>query len=210
MNCGKEAARGDFLKNAEEVAMRGKKFVLFLFLLFTGGPVIFSMIQADPWKTKNWHDALRLMPPPEAAEELERTRLQLQRALGLLEKCFGRNIDLDQIKSTPVTITAYSSSEEQCDSTPYITASMDPVRIGTLAVSTDLLEEMGLFFGQRVLIPGFGLFEVRDTMNPRWHRRVDIWESDPEAARHFGKQKGILIWTAEKPMLPAIASSSPN
>jgi 3D (Asp-Asp-Asp) domain-containing protein len=209
-NRGKEAARGDFLKNAKEVAMAGKKFVLYLFLLFTGGPIILSMVQADPWKTKNWNDAIRLMPPPEAAEELDRTRHQLQRALGLLEKCFGQNVDLNQLKSTQVTITAYSSTEDQCDSTPYITASMHPVRIGTLAVSPDLLEELGLFFGQRVLIPGFGLFEVRDTMNPRWRRRVDIWESNPEAARRFGKQKGTLIWTAEKSMRAEIASSSLN
>ncbi|MEJ2699886.1 MAG: hypothetical protein P8Z70_09545 [Desulfuromonadales bacterium] len=132
----------------------------------------------------------------------------MHRALSLLEKCFGRRIDLDRIKSTPVTITAYSSTEAQCDPSPYITASLDPVRVGTLAVSPDLLDEMGLFFGQRVLIPGFGVFEVKDTMNPRWHRRVDIWESDTEAARRFGKKEGTLIWMPEKISRPKIASSS--
>ena len=97
-----------------------------------------------------------------------------------------------------VTITAYSSTSGQCDSTPHYTASDYPVRVGVLAVSRDLVEEMGLAFGQRVLLPGYGLFDVRDLMHPRWRRKVDIWESDREAARLFGKQQGTLIWVETK------------
>jgi 3D (Asp-Asp-Asp) domain-containing protein len=131
---------------------------------------------------------------PDPYEELAKVRKDLKRALSLLEESFGSPVNLDSIKSTPVTITAYSSTKDQCDSTPHITASNSPVRIGIVAISNDLMNEMGLSFGQRVLIPGHGLFEVQDKMNSKWHRRVDIWHDDREAARLFGKQKGTLLW----------------
>jgi 3D (Asp-Asp-Asp) domain-containing protein len=141
-----------------------------------------------------WAGALRLMPPPSPEEELARTRDQLQRATSLLEDCFGGKIDLENIRSVPVTISAYSSTPEQCDDSPHITASSSSVRVGIIAVSSDLFEELELSYGQRVLIPGYGLFEVHDRMHPRWKRKVDIWESDTEAARRFGRQQGVLIW----------------
>jgi len=128
--------------------------------------------------------------------ELEKTRADLEKAMNLLVTCFGEDVQLAKVQTVPVTITAYSSTVDQCDSTPHITASLKPVRVGTIAVSPDMIKELGLFFGQRVLLPGYGIFEVRDLMNPRWKRRVDIWESDREAARFFGLQKGTLIWVA--------------
>jgi len=150
--------------------------------------------EADRGQERERQSALRLMPPPDPAKELVSTRRDLQQALSLLVECFGHPVDLKQIRSTAITITAYSSTADQCDSTPHLTASAQPVRVGILAVSRDLIEEMGLSFGQRVLLPGYGLFEIRDLMHPRWRRKVDIWESDREAARLFGKQKGTLIW----------------
>ncbi|MFO7983660.1 MAG: hypothetical protein R6V08_09435 [Desulfuromonadales bacterium] len=125
---------------------------------------------------------------------LETVEGQLQQTHDLLDNIFGQAVEPDGLQTVPVTITAYSSTVDQCDSTPYIAANNKPVRVGTLAVSRDLLEEFGIEYGQRVLIPGYGIFEVRDTMNARWQRRVDIWESDRQAARMFGKQQGKLIW----------------
>lgn len=152
----------------------------------------------DRGQEREGQTALRLMPPPEVVQELADVRRELQMALNLLVECFGHPVDLNQVKSSPVTITAYSSTPDQCDSTPHHTATGYPVRVGVLAVSRDLIEEMGLTFGQRVLIPGYGLFEVRDLMHPRWKRKVDIWESDRESARLFGKQQGTLIWVETK------------
>lgn len=149
-------------------------------------------------QARDAESALRLMPPPDPAQELVETRKELQQAMSLLLACFGHPVELKHVKSTAVTITAYSSTVDQCDATPHMTASDKPVRVGILAVSRDLINEKGLSFGQRVLLPGYGLFEVRDLMNPRWQRRVDIWESDPEAARLFGQQKGSLIWVDQK------------
>lgn len=168
----------------------GIVFLLLLVLIFSVTVTRATSISQE----REGQNALRLMPPPEVVQELAETRLELQTALNLLVEFFGHPVDLRRVKSTPVTITAYSSTPDQCDSTPHHTASGYPVRVGVLAVSRDLVEEMGLAFGQRVIIPGYGLFEVRDLMHPRWKRKVDIWESDREAARLFGKQRGTLIW----------------
>ncbi len=148
-----------------------------------------------PSSGTEWLTALRLMPPPQQ-QELARTRDQLQKATELLAACFGETVDPEALRTTPVTITAYASTREQCDESPHITAGGRSVRVGVLAVSNDLFKELKLSIGQRVLIPGYGLFEVHDRMHPRWKRRVDIWESDPEAARRFGHQKGVLICSA--------------
>lgn len=126
--------------------------------------------------------------------ELNSTRDELSRALSVLDDVFGHAVKPAELKSVQVTITAYSSTIDQCDSTPYIAANNEPVRVGVLAVSPDMQKEFGIRFGQRVLIPGYGLFEVCDVMNPRWKRRVDIWESDRNAARLFGKRQGTMIW----------------
>ena len=129
-------------------------------------------------------------------EQLMRTSAELNRALSILEDCFGAPVRLDEVRSVPVTLTAYSSTVDQCDATPHVTATNRPVRIGIVAVSDDLRKELGITFGTRVLIPGHGVFEVQDKMNSRWTRRVDIWHNDREAAMGFGKQEGLLIWMA--------------
>jgi 3D (Asp-Asp-Asp) domain-containing protein len=146
-------------------------------------------------------DAAPAAPDPmtEFQNELEKLRRDLDLAISLLEKSFGRPVQLENVHTAPVTLTAYSSTPEQCDSTPHITASNKPVRHGVIAVSDDIVKELGLAFGQRVLIPGHGVFEVQDRMNRRWHRRVDIWHDDREAARLFGIQKGTMLWVASSP-----------
>lgn len=172
----------------------GIVFLLLLVLIFSVTVTRATGIGQE----REGQSALRLLPPPEIVQELSEARRELQMALNLLVECFGHPVDLNQIKSSPVTITAYSSTPDQCDSTPHHTATGYPVRVGVLAVSRDLIEELGLSFGQRVLLPGYGLFEIRDLMHPRWKRKVDIWESDRESARLFGKQKGTLIWVETK------------
>lgn len=96
----------------------------------------------------------------------------------------------------PVTITAYSSTRDQTDSTPFITASNTQVRPGIVALSRDLLREFTpgapFSFGDRVEIVGVGTFTVEDTMNSRYTKRVDIWFSSRHAARRWGRQTGSL------------------
>ena len=85
-----------------------------------------------------------------------------------------------------VTVTTYNPTKQQCDSTPDITA--DGTRIKTwrateyryVALSRDLLSRWGgpFNYGDYIVIEGTGkwdgVYQVRDTMNPKWINRVDI------------------------------------
>ena len=85
-----------------------------------------------------------------------------------------------------VTVTTYNPTRRQCDSTPNITA--DGTRINPrkateyryVALSRDLLSRWGgpFEYGDYSIIEGSdgrdGIYQVRDTMNPRWTNRVDI------------------------------------
>ena len=88
-----------------------------------------------------------------------------------------------------VTVTMYRPLRYQTDSTPNILA--DGTRIRTqeasnykfIAVSRNLLKRWGgwLDYGDFVLLKGTdhkdGVYQVRDTMNPRFVNRIDILES---------------------------------
>jgi len=84
--------------------------------------------------------------------------------------------------------TAYSSTPDQTDSTPFITASGSHVRDGIVAANF-------LRFGTKIRIPtiyGDKIFVVEDRMNSRYKYRVDIWMRTREEAKQFGA-KIILI-----------------
>ena len=88
--------------------------------------------------------------------------------------------------SYKVTVTTYNPTKEQCDNTPNITA--DGTRIKPwratdyryVALSRDLLSRWGgpFEYGDYIVIEGTdgwdGIYQVRDTMNPKWVNRVDI------------------------------------
>jgi 3D (Asp-Asp-Asp) domain-containing protein len=89
-----------------------------------------------------------------------------------------------------VTITGYSSSVEETDDSPEITATNTAVREGVIALSQDLLREFTpgapFSFHDRVEIPGLGRFFIEDTMHPRWMRRADLWFPSREEALQWG------------------------
>ena len=88
--------------------------------------------------------------------------------------------------SYKVTVTTYNPTKAQCDDTPKITA--DGTKINPwkatqyryVALSRDLLSRWGgpFEYGDYIVIEGTngrdGIYQVRDTMNPRWTNRVDI------------------------------------
>ena len=88
--------------------------------------------------------------------------------------------------SYKVTVTTYNPTRQQCDSTPNITA--DGTKFKTwkassyryVALSRDLLSRWGgpFNYGDYIVIEGTkdrdGVYQVRDTMNPKWTNRVDI------------------------------------
>ncbi len=85
-------------------------------------------------------------------------------------------------RTRTVKVTAYTSSPEETDDTPFITASGKTVRDGIVASNF-------LPLGTRVKIPtlfGDKIFVVEDRMHPRMKNVVDIWMEKKEDALKFG------------------------
>jgi 3D (Asp-Asp-Asp) domain-containing protein len=123
---------------------------------------------------------------------------QLERDDDILSMIFGEWDRTKPVLSTKVTVTAYTSRPEETDDSPHWTADGSLVKRGIIAVSRDILNELGIRYGQRVVLEGYGAMEVRDTMNPRWTRRVDIWSSDLTAARLHGKKEDVtMLWVGK-------------
>jgi len=92
----------------------------------------------------------------------------------------------------PVVITGYSSTVDQTDDTPFLTAANTRVRRGVIALSRDLLREFTpgapFAFGDVLEVEGVGTFKVEDTMAERYRQRADIWFSTRAAARQWGRR----------------------
>lgn len=81
-----------------------------------------------------------------------------------------------------VLITAYSSSVDETDDTPFITASGSYVQSGIVAVNF-------LPFGAKIRIPeifGNQIFVVEDRLHEKNNDRVDIWMPTKKEALEFG------------------------
>ncbi|MDP3901723.1 MAG: hypothetical protein Q8Q37_01975 [bacterium] len=88
-----------------------------------------------------------------------------------------------------VTLTAYSSTPDQTDDSPFITASNTYVHDGTVAANF-------LPFNTRIMIPelfGDKIFVVEDRMHKRFSDRVDIWFAERSDAQRFGKQQAEIL-----------------
>jgi 3D (Asp-Asp-Asp) domain-containing protein len=96
-----------------------------------------------------------------------------------------------------VDATAFNSLAGQTDAQPHLTASGERLGPGlrALAVSADL-EEVGLTFGTRVEIDGYGEWVVLDRMAPRWRRTIDLYlGNDESAAKEFGRRSVTIRWS---------------
>jgi 3D (Asp-Asp-Asp) domain-containing protein len=93
------------------------------------------------------------------------------------------------VKEIPVVLTAYSSTPDQTDDTPFITASGKMVADGIIANNM-------LPFGTKVRIPelfGDKVFVVEDRKNARYDGTwVDIWMESRHLAIDFGVRKATL------------------
>ena len=89
---------------------------------------------------------------------------------------------IDEVVPDIVTVTTYSITERETDSTPLLTASgfkinpQNPKRHRIIAVSRDLKRKYR--FGQRVRITNAGKYNgeyvIRDLMHHRWKNKIDI------------------------------------
>ena len=98
--------------------------------------------------------------------------------------------DYYEIQSFDVTVTTYNPTRHQTDSTPNQTADGTIIKpwkatdYRYVALSRDLLSRWGgpFEYGDYIIIEGTGerdgVYQVRDTMNPKWTNRVDILTTD--------------------------------
>jgi 3D (Asp-Asp-Asp) domain-containing protein len=85
-------------------------------------------------------------------------------------------------KTMWIVVTAYSSTPDQTDGDPFITASGKRVRDGIIAANF-------LPMYTKVRFPdiyGNKVFVVEDRMNRRYYYRADIWMETRAQAKHFG------------------------
>jgi len=88
-----------------------------------------------------------------------------------------------------VWVTAYSSTPDQTDDSPFITAANTPVRHGVIAANF-------LPFGTEVKIPAlFGdeVFIVEDRMHRRKSGFIDVWMPTRKAALKFGIKRTEIV-----------------
>jgi 3D (Asp-Asp-Asp) domain-containing protein len=96
-----------------------------------------------------------------------------------------------------VTVTTYKATSEETDSTPNVTASgfkiskKNPKKHRIIAVSRDLKRK--LKFGQRVRLRNAGKYNgeyvVRDVMNKRYKKRIDILINPKDKQTKLSKVK---------------------
>ncbi len=109
--------------------------------------------------------------------------------------------DIYEWKTISVTASAYNSLAYQTDSSPSIAAFGDSLKPGMkcIAVSRDLLK-LGIKHNTPVKIEGFdSIYLVKDKMNARWEKRIDIYMgTDIKAARNWGKKQVSITYGIPK------------
>jgi len=106
-----------------------------------------------------------------------------------------------KIVEDTVTVTTYTIDPKQTDDEPLITASgfkldsLNPGRHKIIAISRDLKKKFK--FGQKVKITGIGkhsgIYVIRDLMNKRWKKKVDILINPEDKHTKYDKAKLIKI-----------------
>ena len=91
------------------------------------------------------------------------------------------DIQFDKWTVDEAEVTAYTSSEDETDDTPHITASGTTTREGIVACPRDLE------FGTEVIIEGT-LYVCEDRMHFRNDGKYDIWMNSKDEAYEWGRK----------------------
>lgn len=97
-----------------------------------------------------------------------------------------------------IIVTAYSSTRDQTDATPCITANGFNVCKHN---RENIIAANFLPFGARVKIPelfGDKEFVVQDRMNRRYGQRIDVWMTSRTRAKQFGVKRATIVVLSEK------------
>lgn len=122
----------------------------------------------------------------------------MQARFGLLASCLWGILaaSLAHAGSMTVTASAYNPTPAQTDSKPQVGACNEKIQPGsnTIAVSHDLFA-MGLDCGKRVTVEGMGEFVVKDKMDDKWKRRIDIhMGKEVKKADQWGEREVKISW----------------
>ena len=113
------------------------------------------------------------------------------------EEYVDKIIEKEKLPYDIVTVTTYTVSPDQTDSTPLITASgfkldsLNPKKHKVIAISRDLKRKYK--FGQKVRVKGAGkldgIYTVRDLMAKRWTKKIDILINPEDDGNKFRRVK---------------------
>lgn len=112
-----------------------------------------------------------------------------QEGLALLSSLTAESALESPYNTIIADITAYSSTPDQTDDTPFVTASNTRARDGVVAANF-------LIFGTKIKIPelfGEKVFTVEDRMHSRFDDRIDIWFPNRASAAKFGIKKQVKV-----------------
>ena len=108
-----------------------------------------------------------------------------------IQEIVYKSIPEPETDALNATVTAYTASEDETDSTPNQTALMtEPVPGWTCAVSRDL----GVHLGDRVWIEGFGVRRVTDFMNKRYEKSIDLCVGNKSIANKVGRSEREVVF----------------
>ncbi len=123
--------------------------------------------------------------PPRKRKKFFKTEINLKYKEVIKSNKITKKKKKEKIKEIRyIWVTAYSSTPDQCDSTPFITANGTHVHDGIIAANF-------LPFGTKVRFPEYSnkIYIVADRMHPRFPNRADIWMPTRQAAKNFGIKK---------------------
>ena len=86
-----------------------------------------------------------------------------------------------------MTVTAYTSCPNETDDTPFLTATMDSVRVGVVAGDPEIFK-----FGTKFIIPGYNKGRacvMLDSGSKIKGYSLDVWMKSKEEARKWGRRK---------------------
>lgn len=188
---------GIFIMNLKTDFLRQKKTLIIIIVAFVIAAVypIVRVIKAQSIDSSSYD----LSQPEELAMTQGNSLLAVSdhsllvaEKSATLAKATSKAYTLSSISSSQeikMVITGYSSTPEQTDSTPFITASEQYVEDGIAANNI-------LPFGTKIKIPelyGDKIFEVQDRMHSRKaSNRLDIWFPSYQEAVNFGVKTAYI------------------
>lgn len=109
----------------------------------------------------------------------------------VLSILFNEKWDADRMQMDEVTVTGYSSTKDQTDDTPFITANGEFVSRGGVALTDDLPIKYGQFI---LMIDEQGAQLVRKNDHTPGRKGLDLWQPNRTAAKAVGRSTKTIIW----------------